>query len=41
VAEIGALLCQEFDAPEPVVQTDVLEFIDDLRRERLLVLDAA
>jgi coenzyme PQQ biosynthesis protein PqqD len=41
VAEIVALLCEEFDAPEAVVQADVLEFIDDLRRERLLVLDAA
>jgi coenzyme PQQ biosynthesis protein PqqD len=41
VADIVALLCAEFDAPAPVVQTDVLEFIDDLRRERLLVLDTA
>jgi coenzyme PQQ biosynthesis protein PqqD len=41
VAEIVALLSEEFDAPETVVQADVLEFIDDLRRERLLVLDAA
>ena len=40
VAEIVALLCEEFDAPESIVQADVLEFIDDLRRERLLVLDA-
>ena len=41
VGEIVAILCEEFDAPEGVVRGDVLEFIDDLRRERLLVLDAA
>jgi len=41
ITEIVSLLCEEFDAPEPVVRADVLEFIDDLRRERLLVLDAA
>ena len=41
VADVVALLCEEFDAPESVVQADVLEFIDDLRRERLLVLDGA
>jgi len=41
VAEIVALLCEEFDAPESTVQEDVLEFIGDLRRERLLVVDAA
>jgi coenzyme PQQ biosynthesis protein PqqD len=40
VGEIVALLCEEFDAPEDVVKADVLEFIDDLRRERLLVFDA-
>src|SRR5262249_51457380 len=41
VAEIVALLCAEFDAPEAIVQVDVLEFIGDLQRERLLVVDAA
>lgn len=41
VGEIVALLCAEFDAPEGTVRADVLEFIGDLRRERLLVLDAA
>ena len=41
VAEILAILCAEFDAPEATVRADVLEFIDDLRRERLLVVDAA
>jgi len=39
VAEIVSELCAEFDAPEATVRADVLEFIDDLRRERLLVLD--
>lgn len=41
VSEIVALLCEEFDAPETTVQEDVLEFIGDLRRERLLVVDAS
>jgi pyrroloquinoline quinone biosynthesis protein D len=41
VGEIVAMLCAEFDAPEATVRADVLEFIDDLRRERLLVVDAA
>jgi Coenzyme PQQ synthesis protein D (PqqD) len=34
-------MCAEFDAPEATVRADVLEFVGDLRRERLLVLDAA
>jgi coenzyme PQQ biosynthesis protein PqqD len=41
VAEIVAILCEEFDAAESTVREDVLEFIGDLRRERLLVLDTA
>jgi len=41
VAEIVAILTARFDAPEPTVQADVLEFIGDLHRERLLVVDAA
>ena len=41
VAEIVAILCEEFDAPESTVREDVLEFIGDLRRERLLVVDRA
>ena len=41
VDEIVALLCAEFDAPEMIVRADVLEFVEDLRRERLLVLEAA
>lgn len=39
--DIVAILCEEFDAPEARVREDVLEFIGDLRRERLLVVDAA
>ena len=41
VGEIVALLCEEFDAPATTVRADVLEFISDLRREQLLVVDAA
>lgn len=41
VADIVAILCSEYDAPEPTVRADVLEFIGDLRRERLLVVDSA
>ena len=41
VGEIVALLCLEFDAPEETVRADVLEFIGDLRRERLLVVEPA
>jgi pyrroloquinoline quinone biosynthesis protein D len=41
VSEIVASLCAEFDAPEETVSADVVEFIGDLRREQLLVLDAA
>jgi hypothetical protein len=41
LGEIVALMCAEFDAPEATVRADVLEFVGDLRRERLLVLDAA
>lgn len=37
VGDIVAALCEEFDAPESTVRADVLEFIADLRRERLLV----
>jgi hypothetical protein len=39
VGEIVAILCAEFDAPEAIVRIDVLEFIGDLRRERLLVVE--
>ena len=37
VGEIVSMLCAEFDAPEATIQADVLEFVEDLRRERLLV----
>jgi hypothetical protein len=40
VGEIVARLCAEYDAPEHTVRADVLEFIGELRRERLLVADA-
>lgn len=41
VGEIVVALCAEFDAPEATIRADVLEFVGDLRRELLLVLDAA
>jgi len=41
VSDIVAALCEQFDAPEETVRADVLEFIGDLRRERLLVLEGA
>jgi hypothetical protein len=37
VRDIVTVLCGEFDAPEETVTSDVLEFITELRRERLLV----
>jgi len=37
VGDIVAALCAEFDAPEETVTADVLEFVGELRRERLLV----
>ena len=39
VSEIVAELCSEFDAPEDIIRADVLEFIGDLRREQLLVVE--
>jgi len=39
--EIVAALCAEFDAPADTVRADVIEFIRDLRRERLLAVDPA
>lgn len=41
VGEVLAALCAEFEAPEATIRTDALEFIGDLRRERLLVLGAS
>jgi hypothetical protein len=37
VGDIVVKLALEFDAPEATIRGDVLEFIEDLRRERLLV----
>jgi hypothetical protein len=37
VSEIVGKLALEFDAPETTIQADVVEFVQDLRRERLLV----
>jgi coenzyme PQQ biosynthesis protein PqqD len=37
VREIVDELCQEFDARPETVRADVLEFVGDLRHERLLV----
>lgn len=37
VRDIVTVLCSEFDAPEAVVRSDVLEFIGELQREQLLV----
>jgi len=39
VSEIVEVLCAQFDAPQATVRADVLEFIGDLRRERLLVVE--
>jgi pyrroloquinoline quinone biosynthesis protein D len=39
VADVVAALCAEFDAPEETVKADVLDFIADLRRERLIVVE--
>jgi coenzyme PQQ biosynthesis protein PqqD len=35
--DVVAALCTEFDAPEATVAADVLEFVGELRHERLLV----
>ena len=37
IGEIVTTLSAEFDAPEATIRADVLEFVQDLRRERLLV----
>jgi coenzyme PQQ biosynthesis protein PqqD len=37
VGEIVVELSREFDASEETIENDVLEFVEDLRRERLLV----
>jgi coenzyme PQQ biosynthesis protein PqqD len=41
IGHIVTDICAEFDAPEPTVRADVLEFVQDLRRERLLLGDGA
>jgi coenzyme PQQ biosynthesis protein PqqD len=41
VSELVAELCSEFDAPEKVIRADVLEFVSELRRENLIVVDTA
>ena len=37
LADVIAALCAEYDAPEAMVTADVIEFVNDLRREQLLV----
>jgi pyrroloquinoline quinone biosynthesis protein D len=37
LADVIDELCGQFDAPAETVAADVREFVDDLRRERLLV----
>ena len=37
VGEIVTILCAGYDAPEATIRADVLEFVEDLRREQLLV----
>jgi pyrroloquinoline quinone biosynthesis protein D len=37
LADVIARLCAEFDAPQSTVTADVVEFVDELWRERLLV----
>jgi pyrroloquinoline quinone biosynthesis protein D len=39
IADVAAVLQQEFDAPLSVIQADVLELLDDLGRERLVIVD--
>jgi hypothetical protein len=40
LGDVVATLCAEFEAPEQTVRDDVLDFVSQLRGERLL-LDAA
>jgi coenzyme PQQ biosynthesis protein PqqD len=41
IAAIIAELCTEFDAPAEIIEADTLEFIGDLRREQLLVVESS
>jgi hypothetical protein len=36
LAEVAATLSEEYDAPLPVIQEDVLELVTDLVREKLI-----
>ena len=37
VEEVTAIICQEYDAPEEDIRTDVIELLEDLTSENLLV----
>lgn len=37
IDDVVAALCAEFAAPERTIRADVVEFVDELRGERLLV----
>jgi coenzyme PQQ biosynthesis protein PqqD len=39
VAEVVAIISQEFDAPGEVIETDVLELLQELAHEKLVVTD--
>jgi coenzyme PQQ biosynthesis protein PqqD len=39
VAEVVALICQEYDAPGEVIETDVLDLLQELAHEKLVVTD--
>lgn len=34
--QVVSVICEEFDAPEETVRTDVLQFVDELEQEGLL-----
>ena len=36
VADVVSALCQEFDAPAGTIETDVLEFLQEMSDERLV-----
>jgi len=39
VAEVVAIISQEYDAPGEVIETDVLELLQELAHEKLVVTD--
>jgi coenzyme PQQ biosynthesis protein PqqD len=41
VAEVVAAIGERFDAPEATIRADVMEFVEELRDERLLVAGGA